>query len=268
VCSPEKHFFDIIFIFFLALALFFWFTTLVTKHYANHQLAINSQNISCFMIKAPQHLFKFLLSAVLLIGTAFSSSAATSIGASFMGRGSDQPLAPSDSAGVVPQIHWNNLPDDGTFKGSGGSLIDSAGNFTAVTLIYEGSDSWNSDGPTVTPNDKLMKGILKANPNPDCAPTNGTTITLTISNLMAAATYNVIIYAIENGTGAFATVTLPATGLNYFVAETNSFDGTFVRSTDTLGAFDYGNYVQFDTVTPAGDGTITVVLTQRIHLFQ
>jgi len=216
------------------------------------------------MIKAPQHLFKFLLSAVLLIGTAFSSSAATSIGASFMGRGSDQPLAASDSAGVVPQIHWNNLPDDGTFKGKASSLIDSAGGFTAVTLFYEGSDSWNSDGPTVTPNDKLMKGILKANPNPDCAPTNGTTITLTISNLMAAATYNVIIYAIENGTGAFATVTLPATGLNYFVAETNSFDGTFVRSTDTLGAFDYGNYVQFDTVTPAGDGTITVVLTKRI----
>jgi len=139
---PEKHFFDIIFIFFLALALFFWFTTLVTRHYANHQSAINSQNISCFMIKAPQHFFRIFLaglSAMLLIGTAFSSSAATSIGTKFMGRGSDQPLAPSDSAGVVPQIHWNNLPDDGTFKGKASSLIDSAGGFTAVTLRNSGS---------------------------------------------------------------------------------------------------------------------------------
>jgi len=49
----------------------------------------------------------------------------------------------------------------GYVEGKAGNLIDSAGNFTAVTLLFEGSDSWNSDGPTVTPNDILMKGTLK-----------------------------------------------------------------------------------------------------------
>src|SRR6266446_2379280 len=204
----------------------------------------------------------------LLVGVANSSWAATSIGTSFIGRGSDQPLSPSDSAGVVPQIHWNNIPDDGTYKGKAGNLIDSAGNFTAVTLIFEGSDSWNSDGPTVTPNDKMMKGILKANPSPNgCdtagAPTNNTDrILLVISNLVATATYNVIIYACENGTGAVMTVTLGTT--LYYISETNSFDGTFLRSTDTLGVRPNANYVQFDGVMPAGDGTITVTCTKQI----
>jgi len=68
----------------------------------------------------------------------------------------------------VPQGNWNNIYDDGTtFKGASSSLVDSAGNFTAVKIVYDANDSWSSDGPTVTPNDKLMKGIIKANPNPD-----------------------------------------------------------------------------------------------------
>src|SRR5215471_21429832 len=105
------------------------------------------------MIKAslpPVKISLAFLSVILLIGTAFSSSAATSIGASFVGRGSGLPngqavLKAGDSAGVVPQQHWNNVfENDTTFQGQSGNLSDSAGNWTSVVLIYEGSDAWFS----------------------------------------------------------------------------------------------------------------------------
>src|SRR5882724_7458268 len=117
-----------------------------------------------------------ILSAGFLIGANSSSWAATSIGGSFIGR-NDTPdhtaaaiLAPSESAGVVPQTFWNNIDSGSTFKGTSQSLLDSAANFTNVKIVYDCSDSWNSDGGTATPNEKLMKGIIKANPSPDTAP--------------------------------------------------------------------------------------------------
>src|ERR1041385_8022713 len=84
-----------------------------------------------------------------LIGATSSSSASTSVGASFVGRNANPAdvLAPTESAGVVPQTNWNNVCDDGsTFKGASIPLVDNAGNFTAVQLIYDCSDSWSSDG--------------------------------------------------------------------------------------------------------------------------
>src|ERR1051325_3970084 len=101
-----------------------------------------------------------MIGAGLLAGAVNSSSAATSIGASFVGRNATPAdvLAPDESTGVVAQPNWNNVFDDGsTFDGTTASLTDSAGNFTAVKIVYDASDSWSSDGPTVTPDDKLMK---------------------------------------------------------------------------------------------------------------
>src|SRR5437016_11028850 len=114
----------------------------------------------------------FAVTAVLILAASSSQAATTSIGASFVGRGADPAdlLAPADVAGVAPQANWNNLRDDGVFKGQAGALIDSAGNLTSIALIYDCSDSWNSDGGTTTADEKLMKGIIKCNPEPDGAP--------------------------------------------------------------------------------------------------
>jgi len=209
-----------------------------------------------------------VIGASVLIGAVSSSSAATSIGASFIGRNATPAdnLAPGDSAGVVPQANWNNVADDGTtFKGSTLPLLDNSGNFTAVQIVYDCSDSWSSDGPTVTPNDKLMKGIIKANPNPDLAPLNNTDRMLfTITNLPAGS-YNVFVYLIENGTGAQADVNVP--GMSTFnIAEENSFAGTFIKAPDTATGGNYtdANYAEFDAVAPDASGTITVTVTKNI----
>jgi len=208
-----------------------------------------------------------MIGAGLLLGAASSSSAATSIGASFVGRGATPAdiLAPSDSAGVVAQSNWYNVFDDGsTFKGTTASLLDSAGNFTSVKIVYDASDSWNSDGPTVTPDDKLMKGIIKANPNPDTAPTNSTdTITFVITNLPPSGSFNVIAYAIENGAGAEANISVGST--TYYIEQQNNFDGTYtVATSTTAGTYADANYAEFDGVAPAANGTITITAKKNI----
>lgn len=183
----------------------------------------------------------------LLIGTS-SSLAGTTISANFIGRGaSGTELNPLDVAGVVPQPYWANIatpPNVATTP----PLLDSAGNFTSVQLNYDSTDSWSSDGPMVTPNDRMMKGIFKFQ-------TAGGF--LKFKNL-PAGTYDVYAYLEENGTGAEGEIAI-GTATNY-VAWENSFPGTFTQVTGSApGNYIAGaNYAKWAAVAAAGDGTITI----------
>jgi len=220
----------------------------------------------------------------LAIGAAYTSSAApASLGASFIGRGANGDQGPAgtatlsagESAGVVAQTNWNNVdPGTTTFKGTSAGLIDSSGGFTSVRVIFDCSDSWNSGGTTTTPNDKLMKGIIKANPEPDLAPINNSERMLfTITNL-PAGNYNVFAYLIENdvdcaasgggGTAcAEATATLGAT--SFYVSENATFGGSFTKATSTTpGSFTFANYAEWDNVPASGSGTISFTVTKNV----
>lgn len=208
-----------------------------------------------------------VMSACLLVGTA-SSGLAQSIGANFTGRGADpaSTLGPAETAGVVPQASWNNVPGD-PFSGTTASLLDSSGNFTGVKLIYEANDSWNSDGPTTTPDERLMKGIHKANPDPDTAPLNNSDrMRFVLTNVPTGGTYNVIVYAAENGANAEMNLTVGAT--TYYIAEQANFTaagGVFTPATSTTpGSYGDANYGGFTNVTPAADGTITIIARKNI----
>ena len=195
------------------------------------------------------------------------------IGFSFIGRGTPATLAPDESAGLVGQKNWFNIPVE-AFSGTS-ELLAADGNTTMVQLTFAGSDSWNSGGGTATPNEKLMKGILKCNPSTDTAvPTDGSdTIRLTVTNL-PTGTYKVILYVAENdATGnnrALADVTLGST--TYYSWEQCVFGGTFIRcASTTFGNYEPdggGNYIQFDNVTPTAGGTIAINLTKVIELPQ
>jgi hypothetical protein len=218
-------------------------------------------------MKNPIRTALVVIGTSLLIGAASSSSAATSIGASFVGRNATPAdvLAPTDSAGVVAQSNWYNVFDDGsTFDGTTAGLMDSAGAFTSVKIIYDASDSWSSDGPTVTPDDKLMKGIIKANPDPDTVPINNTdTMKFVITNLPPSGTFNVIVYAMENEAGAEADISIGST--TYYLEQQNNFDGNFTQATSTTaGSYADANYAEFDGVAPAADGTITITAKKNI----
>lgn len=187
--------------------------------------------------------------AVLLTGSTYAAS----IGASFIGRnGGNVALQRNETAGVVAQQNWNNIDDSVTTPAENGvsnPLLDSAGNATAVELSFAANDSWSSDGPVVTPNDKMMKGIIKRQ-------NAGQSATFAFTNL-TAGNYDVYVYGAVNGGPVNLEVT--AGGVTKFWNEPASFDGTFAESASTTaGTYADGNYVKFTGVAAAAGGlTIT-----------
>jgi len=225
---------------------------------------------------------KAALTLCLLVGAVSSSSAGTSIAVNFSGRGvggnatAGAFLATTETAGVVPQLHWNNIDIQGNPPFANVTtlgLLDSGYNFTGVRLIFDASDSWSSGGGTSTPDEKLMKGIVKANPDPDTAPINNTDRMLFVITNVPAGTYTVNVYLMENdincaalgGTStncAEAEVTLGAT--TYYVEQEGVFTGTYVKATSTTpGTYTDANYAEFLNVIPVGN-TITITAKKRI----
>jgi len=203
------------------------------------------------------------LSVAASLACAMSASAATSFGVSFLGRSAVTTLYRDETAGEVPQANWNSVNSgDPVTNGVSMPLVDSTGAFTDVRVFFQANDSWNSDGPTITPDDRLMKGIIKANPSPNTAPTNGTErMTFTITNLNAG-TYDVLVYTTENGANAQMNLSVGST--TYFIIESNIFDGTFVQATSTTpGSYDGASFALFNAVAPAANGTITITATKN-----
>jgi hypothetical protein len=206
-----------------------------------------------------KNIAKLALLTASLLFVSGSTYAAPSIGVRFTG---DDPggvgawlLAPTDAAGVIEQTNWNQINTLGggdsvaIDRGISGILQDSAGNYTAVQLQFFGNDAWRIDGPSDTPNDKLMKGTLRQN-NTTSAP-----MTLTFTNL-GTGSYDVYVYGNDVNGPADLDVSI-GTVTNYWT-EPRYFDGFFYEaaSTDPSNRA-AGNYVKFTGVSPAS-GTITV----------
>ena len=226
---------------------------------------------------------KVILALALAVGATSSNSfAGTSIGVNFSGRGVNNDfgtgafLSTAETAGVVPQAHWNNVdvnggsPDSGTTLG----LFDSGYNFTGVKLIYDASDSWSTGGGVATPDQKLMKGIIKANPSPDCAPTGNTDRMKFVITNVPAGSYNVLVYLMENdiscdaisgssGTNCAEVAVSVGTVTNY-VEQESVFNSYILATSTSPGAYAEANYAEFDGVAPAGDSTITVIASKHI----
>ncbi len=173
-----------------------------------------------------------------------SVATAASIGANFLGRNATTSLLPTEKAGFVEQAFWNNIDDSATTPAESGtsfSLRDDSGNFTAATVTFKGNDSWESDGPSDTPNARLSLGIIKQQKA-------GTTGNYSINNL-GAGPYDVILYTSMNGDGVKAEFTVG--GVTKPVIEEHQFSGSYVEAT----AGTAGNYIKFAGVTPTA-GTI------------
>jgi len=206
-----------------------------------------------------KNIAKLALLTASLLFVSSSTYAASSIGVRFTGDDSggvdDWLLAPTDAAGVIEQTNWNQINTLGggdsvaIDRGISGILQDSAGNYTAVQLQFFGNDAWRIDGPSDTPNDKLMKGTLRQND------TASAPMTLTFTNLGTGA-YDVYVYGNDVNGPADLDVSI-GTVTNYWT-EPQYFDGFFYEaaSTDPSNRA-AGNYVKFTGVSPAS-GAITV----------
>jgi len=187
------------------------------------------------------------------------------VGIDFLGRngnGTPPPgvaLAPADVAGVVPRANWNEV-DDGNkgdhdtagvlFDGTG-SLVDSSGAPTPVTLNYSADDNWNNDdgAPTANADRKMMYGVIKNNGG------NNATALFYFNNVPQAA-YDLYVYTTVNGDGVKIDLSDGLT--SYYTTEQHVFSGTYVQASNQnpSGTRDTGNYVKFSNVYLSGGGQI------------
>ncbi len=168
-------------------------------------------------------------------------------------------LLPNEEAGVVPQKNWNMYPSVPN-QGTAAALTDDAGQTTAVSLWFQGNDAWHSDGPTDSPNERLMRGTLKTSVPGYSDPAIGVpagTMHLTWQHL-PAGNYDVYLYIAENGAGAEGDFTVGSK--TFYVTEIASFDGTFVAatSTDPNSRNDTANYVVWKDVPADANGNILI----------
>jgi hypothetical protein len=174
-------------------------------------------------------------------------------------------LAAVDVAGVVPQENWNNLTG---FTYSLVPLVDAANAATPVTFSTDPdpnapTEVWYSGTKSLSTGDGLLlQGFVNA-----VAGTDPITFRF---NSVPAGNYNVIVYSVGfdfsanyyqaysvTGAGSYPTYHGKAeTGLRYIA------NPSFRRmTTTTTTSPSEGNYVQFDGVSPATDGSVAVSVT-------
>ena len=188
------------------------------------------------------------------------------IGVNFVGstaNGGPIYLAPTNSAGVVPQAGWNNFS---AYSVSKSVLSDDAANVTGVHVSYltgemYSSGTFNTGAGFTSGNDMLLNGYLNS-----LDPTNSPTGTnsITFADLSPTQTYTVIAYTIRDSAGPQAAYWVNEDFTNAFVllVEDEFYwqsDPTFRQGTNTTRpATELANYVRFNGVAPRPNGTITL----------
>jgi MYXO-CTERM domain-containing protein len=195
--------------------------------------------------------------AVLLLASASPAQAPPSIGLNFSGSqttGTAHDLAPTESAGVVPQTNWNNILNPLQTPAMGdttnvtgpmaGVVVNSAGAATAVTFTFSASNSWSVSTANTTGDAQLHNGYLDSTNDP--VPNNPTTVT--VNNLPFTVPYTVYAYVGSDGNGRSGHATV-GNQTFYYLTNTNPFGGHVQATATDLASAANATYVQFDNVT-------------------
>jgi hypothetical protein len=177
--------------------------------------------------------------------------------------------AGNHTAGVVPLNNWNLVDTDtgrSPVAAAAGSLIDSTGASTSVSLIYsgynlnDGTNVSNFPAPVWYQAGGLADEYLAGGSS---FSTTGTPISLTLSGLNSTDTYKLIAYVsapwwANNGTDQ-ATVSVGST--TYYVTTSKTLPGWTLSSSSIQGPPATGNYVVFNGLTGSTSQTLTLVGT-------
>jgi hypothetical protein len=192
------------------------------------------------------------------IGVNFLSADVASVGNDAAGF-----LRTTDVAGVVEQENFVNLSQT---IAKGVPLADSHGAATPVTLSY-GTVLQGPTGIGASDADHaLFQGLIQNSNSP---------ITLTFSNVPPTTNYSLLVYSVGISNGATYNESFALVGQSaYPTLHVRAQDaGQYLASpaykqmssTDPNNR-DLGNYVQFDNVSPAADGTLVLVITPESNI--
>ncbi len=174
----------------------------------------------------------------LVVNNGATGSGAISI--DFVGQGTA--MAPTESAGVVPQAFWNNAT--GARSSSAQALVDQAGNPSGATVSWTAAGVWTLPIVDQAGNVRMMKGYLDTS--------NSSVTTVTVSGL-SSGTYDVYVYGDGANGGGTRTAAYQISGAgittttNLTDAANTNFGGTFTQANSSNG-----NYVKFSAISGTG----------------
>ena len=195
---------------------------------------------------------------VSLTVNAVPSSASAAIGVNFVGRDTTL-MSPTESAGVIPQTHWNSAP--GAANSAPLALADANGTPTGATLTWSCDLVWSLPITASAGNSRLMLGYLDT--------LNNTPTTVNVAGLPAsAAGYDVYVYtdgdnrtASRTGTYQVSGPGIAATSVTATDAPGTNFSGAFAQAAGTAG-----NYLKFTVTGTAFTLTARPVSSTDVYL--
>jgi len=174
------------------------------------------------------------------------------------GGGSGGVLNSNDVAGVVQQENFNNIS---ATTAAALPLYDSAGAPAPVTISYDSLQSVTTGTGDSDADHALFQGYIH---------NNNAAMTVTLSNIPPATNYSLILYSVGftfnttyeqavdlTGSAVYPTYHVRAQDASQYIASPG-----YVRMSSTdPNARQHGNYVQYDNVSPAADGSLTILIT-------
>jgi hypothetical protein len=179
-------------------------------------------------------------------------ASANSIGVNFTATsfgGGPFPILPNESAGIVPQINWNNtnpLANGLTLDIASpvvGAVVDNTGAVTGANVVWlNGNSQVNSSGGNATPDERLYRGTIEGlgvgNPPLQVAMFD-----------VPYDHYNVIAYLAGFTFPANASIKLGSEQF-YYVQSSNFTTDGFIQATATTQATQtVATYAEFDNLT-------------------
>jgi hypothetical protein len=161
-----------------------------------------------------------------------ASTAAGAIAVNFVGS-AGAPMAATESAGALPQTHWNNA--SGASRATPLALVNATGAASGATATWSAYDTYSTPITEQAGNTRMMKGYL------DTSSTSTTSVAIAG---LAAGSYDVYVYV--DGANSYArsgTYTIAAaTNVTATIvdAANANFNGSY-----TAGNNGTGNYLKF-----------------------
>ena len=186
----------------------------------------------------------------------FTPDTTLSYGISFEGggaNGSPTQVLPEDIAGIHLQAYWNNFADAnyGTAV-----VLTNSNNQTSdgVAVTFASSGEWGAGTGNIIPRQRLLNGLIYAN--------QGTPGTLTFTNVPAGS-HSVLVYTVgiplqfQDQDYTITGLTSQSVYTTQMNADQYNPNPTWVRGTSPDPSIrTLANYVRFQNVQPAADGTI------------
>jgi hypothetical protein len=167
-------------------------------------------------------------------------------------------LNSNDVAGVVQQENFNNISDT---TASALPLLDATGAASPVTISYDNVQTVTTGTGDIDADHALFQGYIH---------NNNAAMTVTLNSIPSATNYSLLLYSVGfnfnttyeqqvdvTGATAYQTLHVRAQDASQYLAS----PGYVLMSSTNAASPQLGNYVRYDNISPALDGSLTIVIT-------